>query len=253
MRKEFLYGYHCVTQALSGRRKVFRLYVDERRLRQPSIAGLVDRAKGMGVAVEAVKEAALRSRVGNVLHQGVVAEVSEFPYVSFGTLRSDLGPQSLVLVLDHLEDPQNLGSLLRTAEAVGVSGVVIPERRAVAVTPAVSHASAGAAEHARIAMVSNVAHAVKELKEDGLWAVGLENRPAASLIWQADLRGGVALVVGSEGRGIGSLVLRECDLVVRIPMFGKLNSLNVAVAGSIALYEVVRQRGIQDCRNLSKF
>ncbi len=242
MRREFLYGRNCVAEALSGRRKTYCLYVEAWRVRQASLAGLLGRARELGVPVKAVDEAALRSRVGSVPHQGVVAEVSQFPYERFGDLSKHLNSGSLVLVLDHLEDPANVGSLLRTAEAVGVAGVVLPSRRAAPITPTVSHASAGAVEHLRVSVVPNVADALRKLKALGLWVVGLENRPEAAVVWQAKLTGGLALVVGSEGKGISPVVLRECDLVVRLPMVGRVSSLNAAVAGSIALYEVLRQR-----------
>jgi 23S rRNA (guanosine2251-2'-O)-methyltransferase len=242
LKKEFLYGINCVAEALTGRRKIYRIYVDAARLRSHPMVALVDRARGLGVSIEVVDTSALRSRVGNVLHQGVVAEAAEFPYLSFGTLASTLKPRSLVLVLDHIEDPQNLGSMLRSAEAAGVNGVVIPLRRAAHVTPTVSHASAGAAEHMAVSLVPNLASALRTLKDVGLWVVGLENRMEARVIWDADLTGGLALVVGSEGRGVSPVVCRECDLIVKIPMLGKVNSLNAAVACSLALYEALRQR-----------
>jgi 23S rRNA (guanosine2251-2'-O)-methyltransferase len=147
-----------------------------------------------------------------------------------------------LLVLDCIQDPQNLGALLRTAEAAGVSGVVIAQDRAVGITPAVVNASSGATEHLRIARVTNIARALEKLKKADIWVVGLEDAPDAQDYATADLRGPLAIVVGSEGEGIRRLVRDTCDFVVRLPMLGKITSLNAAVAGSIVLYETLRQR-----------
>jgi 23S rRNA (guanosine2251-2'-O)-methyltransferase len=153
------------------------------------------------------------------------------------------GPAALVLLLDRLQDPQNVGTLLRTAEAAGVQGVVLPEREAVAITPAVVRASAGACEHLRIARVGNLVPAMATLGEAGLWVLGLEDDPQASLYSQIDWRGPLAVVVGSEGFGLRRLVRERCDGLVRLPMHGQIGSLNAAVAGSIVLYEILRFRG----------
>jgi 23S rRNA (guanosine2251-2'-O)-methyltransferase len=155
---------------------------------------------------------------------------------------SDQSSPALFLLLDLLQDPQNVGSLLRTAEAVGVHGVVIPRRRAVGVTPAVVSASAGAVEHLRVAQVTNLARTIDELKRRDIWVAGLDTGADAGLLDQADLRGPLALVVGSEGYGLRRLVREKCDFSVRLPMRGRVASLNAAVAGSVALYEVDRQR-----------
>ncbi len=252
MRREFLYGFNCVSEALAGRRRILRLFITPSRMEHPGTKALLDRAAAKGVPFEVVDEAKIRSRVGNVNHQGIVAEALEFPYVSFGEIADCAGPQSLLLVLDHLEDPQNVATLLRTAEACGVVGILLPRRRSAAITPAVSHASSGAVEHLRVALVSNIPSSIRELKSLGLWAVGLENRVDAIPIWLADLSGGLALVIGSEGRGLSSLVVRECDFLIKIPMLGKVTSLNAAIAGSLALYEALRQRYQAVGQNLFK-
>jgi len=148
----------------------------------------------------------------------------------------------LVLVLDELQDPQNVGALLRTAEAVGVDGVVIATRRAVQITPAVSRASAGAAEHLQIASVANIAQVLQSLREQGLWIVGLEDRPQAQDYRTVDLDRPLALVLGSEGYGLRPLVARQCDYMLRIPMHGRINSLNVSVAGALVLYRILEAR-----------
>jgi 23S rRNA (guanosine2251-2'-O)-methyltransferase len=181
-------------------------------------------------------------------HQGVLAEAAPFAYADLAELlaRSDgeAGPDQvapLLLAVDSLQDPQNFGSLLRTALAVGAKGVLLPERRAVSVTAAVGRASAGAIEHLRIAQVTNLARALREAKEHGFWIVGLDVA-GPQLYTEAELRGPMVVVVGAEGGGLGRLVAETCDLLVRIPMQGPLDSLNAAVAGSLVLYEAYRQR-----------
>jgi 23S rRNA (guanosine2251-2'-O)-methyltransferase len=146
------------------------------------------------------------------------------------------------LALDSIQDPQNLGTLLRTAEAVGVAGVLIPEHRAAGVSTAVVNASAGAVEHLRVSRVTNLARALEGLKETGIWAVALEATPEAVALWDAPLDGPLALVVGGEGEGVRPIVLRACDVAARLPIAGRVESLNAAVAGSVALYELARRR-----------
>jgi 23S rRNA (guanosine2251-2'-O)-methyltransferase len=148
-----------------------------------------------------------------------------------------------LLLLDHVQDPQNLGSLLRTAEAAGVHGVIIPGRRAAGVTPAAVRASAGAAEHVRVALVANLVQAMRQLKAEGVWIAGLEAAPDAQLYTKAALSGPLGLVIGSEGQGLARLVRETCDFLIRLPMLGRVESLNAGVAGAIALYEARRQRG----------
>jgi 23S rRNA (guanosine2251-2'-O)-methyltransferase len=168
-----------------------------------------------------------------------------YPYVEVEAmlaLARERNEPPLLLLLDCLQDPQNLGTLLRTAEVVGVHGVVIPRHRAAEITPAVSNASAGSVEHLLIARVTNLVRTMEELKEKGVWIAGLENLPEAQDYHEAGLSMPLALVVGSEGRGLSRLVRERCDLWIRLPMRGHIDSLNAAVAGSIALYEVWQQR-----------
>jgi 23S rRNA (guanosine2251-2'-O)-methyltransferase len=177
-------------------------------------------------------------------HQGVAAEVQPFAYTPFSQLKdlaTEAGESALVLALDALQDPQNFGTLLRTALAVGATGVVLPERRAVGVTPAVVRSSAGAAEHLAVSQVPNLTRALDELKAVGLWVVGLDVREGSPYD-ETDLRGPLVVVVGSEGSGLGRLIREHCDLLVNIPMAGPTESLNAAVAGSILLYQVFRGR-----------
>jgi 23S rRNA (guanosine2251-2'-O)-methyltransferase len=173
-------------------------------------------------------------------HQGVVAEADTFKYSHLDDLLQTEAP--LLLALDSLQDPQNFGTLLRTAQAVQVDGVLLPEHRAVTVTPAVSNASAGAVEHLRVARVTNLARTLRDLKRHRIWIYGLSLQ-ADDPYWSVDFRGGTVLVVGSEGPGLGRLVAETCDALVRIPMApGSVQSLNASVAGSLVLYEAFRQR-----------
>jgi 23S rRNA (guanosine2251-2'-O)-methyltransferase len=171
--------------------------------------------------------------------------VSEYPYVGIEDmldLAQTRGEPALILLLDVIQNPQNLGTLLRTAEAVGAHGVIIPQRRGVEVTQAVVNASSGASEHVLIAQVVNLVAAITELKEHEVWITGMDNLPEARPLDQADLRGAIGLVVGNEGEGMRRLVRESCDFLVKLPMRGQVDSLNAAVAGSIVLYEILRQR-----------
>jgi 23S rRNA (guanosine2251-2'-O)-methyltransferase len=243
--RETIYGRNAVCECLrAGRRRVYKLFLAQGVKETGLVAEIVALAHRTKVAIERVKRAAL-DRIGTVNHQGVAAEVSAYPYTALGEILAQAeGRDELpfLLLLDCLEDPQNLGTLLRTAEVVGMHGVIIPKRRAVGITPAVANVSAGATEHLRVTRVTNLTRAIGELKEGGVWVVGLEDLPQARLYSQFDLSGPLALVVGSEGRGMRRLVLESCDVVLRLPMRGHIGSLNAAVAGSIAMYEAWRQR-----------
>lgn len=211
--------------------------------RGPRLRALEERAKSLGLQVRRMEAAALRSLAGAAQHQGVVAKVLSFRYFPFDNLLRDLSGRSeaTVLAVDSVADPRNLGALLRTAEAAGVEHVVIPTDRAVGVTPAVIKTSAGAAHYLKICRVTNLRRALGLLKRIGCWVVALDPGAAVSVYQQA-LPEKMALVVGAEGKGIRPLVLRECDFTVSIPMRGQVQSLNVAVAAGVALYEAVRQR-----------
>jgi 23S rRNA (guanosine2251-2'-O)-methyltransferase len=243
--REILYGRQPVYEALrAGRRRVFRLFAPREPRPSEELQATLALADESGVPVATAERRQLDEWLGRVNHQGMAAEVSAYPYVAFAALCEPpaAGGVPFLLLLDHLEDPQNLGSLLRTADAVGVQGVVIPADRAVGVTPAVVRASAGAAEHVAVCVVVNLARAMRELREADLQLIGVERTPQATAYTAADLRPPLALVIGSEGRGLGRLVRETCDRLIRIPMHGRVGSLNVGVAGALALYEVRRQR-----------
>jgi len=244
--RELIYGRNAVYECLRAeRREVFKLLVAESAQEKGVLAQSLQLAVSSGkrIPLQRVPRAQL-DRVSEG-HQGVVAEVSGYPYAALDDVLSRLTRPPLFLVLDCVQDPQNLGALLRTAEAVGVEGVVIARDRAAEITPAVVNVSSGATEHLQIAQVTNIARALQRLKKSDVWIIGLDASPApgAQDYATVDLRGPLAIVVGSEGQGIRRLVRETCDILVRLPMRGAVSSLNAAVAGSIVLYETLRQRG----------
>ena len=242
---EILYGRNAVHEALrAGRRRCEGLLLAEGVRESGTIAAILQLAAERSVPIQQLSRRRLDG-LGPVNHQGIAAQMEAYPYVELEAmldLARRRGEPPLLLLLDCLQDPQNLGTLLRTAELVGVHGVAIPRHRAAEITAAVSNASAGAVEHLLVAQVTNLVRTMEELKEKGVWIVGLENLPEAQDYHQADLKMPLALVVGSEGHGLSRLVRERCDLWVRLPMRGRIDSLNAAVAGSIALYEIWRQR-----------
>ncbi len=245
---EVLAGRQAVREALrAGRRRVARLLIAEGAEEGGTVGEIKALCRERGIPVVSVPRRTLDELAAAMPHQGVAAEVSPYPLVSLEALitrAAERGEPPLLLALDSVQDPQNVGSLLRTAEAVGVHGILIPQHRAAPITPAVSRASAGAVEHLLVAAVTNLRRALEDLKRQGLWIVGVEHHPHAQDYRTADLAGPLVLVVGSEGRGLGRLILEACDWLVFIPMRGQVSSLNVAVAGSLVLYEVWRRRGV---------
>jgi len=228
----------------AGRRRCENVLIAEGIQESGTASRILALAAESGIPIKRIERQQL-DRLGPVNHQGVAAQVESYPYVELDTILS-LAQQRkelpFLLLLNCLQDPQNLGTLLRTAEAVAVHGIAIPRHRAAQITPAVSNASAGAVEHLLIAQVTNLVRTMAELKEQGVWILGLEHAPEAQNYREVDLNMPLALVVGSEGRGLSRLVRERCDLLIQLPMRGKVNSLNVSVAGSIALYEAWQQR-----------
>jgi len=232
---ELIYGAHPVEELLrAGRRKVHRVLVS-----RSTRSSILEAAKQASIPVERVERSVLDSAGDR--HQGVVAEVEPYPYSDLHSILEAVSTRALILILDQLQDPQNLGTLIRTADAVGVDGILIPKRGAAGVTPAVVSASSGASEHLRIARI-NLARAMEELKKSDVWIAGLENNTDARNIYTAELEPPLAIVVGAEGHGLRRLVRESCDYLVQIPMKGSVGSLNAAVAGSIALYESRRPK-----------
>jgi 23S rRNA (guanosine2251-2'-O)-methyltransferase len=234
---DLLYGRNSVAEALRSRRRVHRVaFARGAHALEP----LIELARARRIAPEFFDRDRLDRMVDGAHHQGVVAEAEPFVYSRLDELLADETP--FLLVLDSVQDPQNFGSLIRTAQACGVDGVVIPEHRAVGVTPSVSNASAGAVEHLRVARVTNLSRALETMKARNVWTYGLA-MDASAAYYATDLTGAVAVVVGSEGSGLSRLVRETCDALIAIPMApGAIESLNASVAGSLVVYEAFRQR-----------
>jgi 23S rRNA (guanosine2251-2'-O)-methyltransferase len=238
-------GLHPVRELLRAGGRVHRIAVADSRDRSDVLAEIRELAAAAGVRIETVPRDELERRAEGLVHQGVVATAAPFPYAS---LRDALdraeaaGEPPFLVVLDQVTDPHNLGSIARTAEAAGAHGLVVAERRAAGVTPVVEKTAAGALAHLPLVKVTNLARALRELKAAHVWVVGLDADTDESVHDAALLDEAVALVVGSEGRGLARLTAEECDALVRLPMRGNVGSLNASVAAAIAIYEVRRRR-----------
>jgi 23S rRNA (guanosine2251-2'-O)-methyltransferase len=237
-----IFGIHAVSEALKARGRGFEWVGVSKERHDLRLQRLVEECRRQSVTVRFLPRPELDRMAGNNGHQGVVAVTSSKRYSDLeDVVAAKRGKYSLVVVLDGVEDPHNLGAILRTADAAGADGVVIPERRAAGVTATVAKASAGASEHLPMARVTNVARTVEDLKAKNIWTVGLDERASQSYD-SLDYNMDCALVLGAEGKGVHELVRRKCDFLVSIPMLGKVPSLNVSVAAAVVLYEVVRQR-----------
>jgi 23S rRNA (guanosine2251-2'-O)-methyltransferase len=238
----YIYGINSVTEALKARGRAFEWVGMAKERHDIRLQRLIEDCRRLSVPVRFLQRTELDRMAGNAAHQGVVAVTSAKQYNDLAdVIAAKRGTYSLIVVLDGVEDPHNLGAILRTADAAGANGVVIPERRAATVTGTVTKASAGASEHLPIAKVTNIARSVEELKENNVWTVGLDERGAKTYD-SLDYKMDCALVLGGEGKGLHDLVKRKCDFLVSIPMLGKVPSLNVSVAAAVVLYEIVRQR-----------
>lgn len=242
-----IYGVNPVTEALRGSRKVFELFLAEggdRRLEK-----LVQLAGERGVPVRRRDRDGLTRLAGSSHHQGAVLRVEPYPYAEFPDLIDrwrESGEPGLFLVLDGIQDPHNLGALVRSAACAGVHGVVIPRDRAVGMTPTAEKVAAGGAAAVAVARVANISQALELLKKEGFWVYGAAGEAAESL-YRQDFRGHTALVIGGEGEGVRPLVRKHCDLLISIPLKGAITSLNASVAGGIMLFEAVRQRESAGC------
>jgi 23S rRNA (guanosine2251-2'-O)-methyltransferase len=225
-------------EALRGRRGVDRLFVAEGAREDDRMRALMALASERGAEVERIPRLMLDDATRGANHQGVALEAEGYRYAPFEDLVMSPG---IVLVLDHLQDPQNVGTLFRAAETAGVAGVVIAADRAAEVTPAVVNASAGAVEHLRVATVTNLVQAIEAMKRGGRWVAGLDTGPGSTELFSTEVPTPVALVVGAEGSGLGANLRKHCDLLLALPIRGRIESLNAATAGSIALYELLRR------------
>lgn len=245
---ELLAGRHAALEALrAGRRHFYRLWLegDEKTEQRGIVGEILALAQERSLPVRWLRGGVFdRLKEQNVNHQSVALEVGDYPYVDLNGLLAQVrrGSAPLFLLLDHVQDPQNLGTLIRTAEAMGVSGIILPDRRAAGITPAVSNASAGAVEHLLVAQVTNLNRTIEELKAANIWVAGLDMGDDTQPLDKVDLTGALALVVGSEGSGLSRLTREKCDFLISLPMYGRVESLNAAVAGSIVIYAARRQR-----------
>ena len=242
----YIYGINAVTEALKARGRAFQWVGMAKERNDIRLQRMIEDCRKLGVPLRFLTRMELDRMAGNAAHQGVVAVTSAKQYSDLDdVIGAKRGRYSFVILLDGVEDPHNLGAILRTADAAGADGVIIPERRAAGVTGAVTKASAGASEHLPIAKVTNIARTIEELKDRNIWTVGLDERGKQTYD-EVDYTMDCALVLGAEGKGLHDLVKKKCDFLVSIPMLGKVSSLNVSVAGGIVMYEAVRQRRAQE-------
>ena len=237
-----IFGRNSVLEALKNGRTINKICMQkgEQKWSVREIAAL---AKEQRIAVQMVERGKLDKMFPHENHQGVAASIASADYVEWQDIVDQArakGEDPFLVILDELEDPHNLGAILRSVDAVGAHGVIIPKRRAVPLTEGVAKASAGAIEHVPVARVSNIVQVIEELKKQGVWVAGANMN--GQLMHKQDLTGPLAIVIGSEGKGLGKLVSESCDYIVSIPMQGKINSLNASVAAGVLLYEAYRQR-----------
>lgn len=244
--ENIVFGRNPVMEALRGERTVEKVYV-LRGEREGSVIKIVAMARDKKIPVIEVDRKKLESISGTASNQGVAAFVSDFAYSSVEEIlgfAEEKGEKPFIVILDGVTDPHNLGAIVRTANACGVHGIIIPKRNSCALTPTVFKAAAGACEFMKIARVSNIATTVNFLKEKNIWIYAADGGCAeATDIYKTDMTGAAAVVLGDEGKGVSDLVLRESDFKIKIPMKGEISSLNVSVAGGVILYEILRQRG----------
>lgn len=239
---QYVSGRNPVLEILKTDREIEKLYVLKGEL-QGSINKIIGIAKDRNIVIQQVDKSKLDSLADGNAHQGVVALVTSYNYVDIDDILNKAKEKNqppFIVILDGLEDPHNLGAIIRTAECAGVHGVIIPKRRSAQVNQTVYKSSAGAVEHMLIAKVNNIVNTIKELKDNGLWIYGAD-MDGTDYHFNTSLKGPIALVIGSEGKGLSRLVKENCDVLVKIPMLGQISSLNASNAASILIYEVVRQ------------
>ena len=240
--ENILFGRNSVLEVLKSGRDIEKILVQKGQM-EGSIKKIMGDAKQRGIVVQEVEKTKLDEMCNMEKHQGVVAYVSAHKYVEIDEILNDAkskGEDPFILILENIQDPHNLGAIIRSAHNAGVHGIIISKRRAVGLTSTVTKASAGAIEYTKVAKVSNIAQTIEELKAKGIWVACADMD--GEIIYTDNLRGPIGIVIGSEGEGVSKLVKSKCDFVVRIPMYGKVTSLNASVAASILAYEVVRQR-----------
>lgn len=242
-REDIIIGRNAVIEALKGERTIETLYIANSKL-EGSINTIVGIAKEKRIIIKEVDKRKLDSMCDGATHQGVIAKVTPYKYSEVSdilALAEERGESPFIVILDEVEDPHNLGSIVRTAELFGVHGIIIPKRRSASVSATVYKSSVGAIEHVKIAKVTNLNATIEDLKEKGIWVYGTDIR-AEEYSYQADFSGPCAIIIGNEGRGMSKLTAQKCDKLIKIPMVGKINSLNASVAGGIIMYEVLKGR-----------
>lgn len=242
MNEQYIVGRNPVLEILKSEKEIEKIFVLRGELKG-SINKIIGIAKDRNIIIQQVDRNKLDQISEGNAHQGVAALVTPYEYSTIDAILDrgeELNKPPFLLVLDGIEDPHNLGAIIRTAECGGVQGIIIPKRRSAGVTQTVYKSSAGAVEHMLIAKVNNISDAIEELKKKGLWIYGADVA-GEEYYFNTDLKGPVALVIGSEGKGISRLVKEKCDFLLKIPMFGEISSLNASNAASILIYEVVRQ------------
>lgn len=243
---DVIVGRNSVLEALKSGRSVNKVLIAKGQ-RQGSIKEIIGIARDSGLIVQEVEIGKLNELSGGMRHQGIAALAAPVDYVEVEDIlakAAEVGEAPFLVLLDELEDPHNLGAILRTADAAGVHGVLIPKRRSCPLSAAVAKTSAGAVEYVPVARIGNVAQTLKDLKQAGLWVAGAD-MAGDKAYYQADLTGPLVIVIGSEGKGLSRLTREHCDFLVRIPMRGKINSLNASVACSLLLYEALKQRELK--------
>jgi len=239
---ELLYGINAVQEAFAGRRPLIELLVRPAP-RSPRLEALLDQARLRHLPIRELERPELDRLADGGVHQGVALRVGSRPQRSLEGLLEELQPPGLILVLDSITDPHNFGAILRNADAAGCSAVVVAKDRSCPLNATVAKSSAGALEHVEVCQVTNLARALEQLKAAGFWVYGLAADPGSQSLYGADLTGSLALVIGSEGKGLRPNVRSHCDALLAIPMRGRVGSLNASVASAVALFEAVRQRG----------
>ncbi len=244
--EELLAGPHAVYEALAAGRRTIRRILIARHEQSGTVEALRKLARERGIVLDERPRQELDRYLPGAAHQGVIAEAGPFPYLEPEDLLeralADAGHRFLV-ALDGVQDPQNLGAIIRSAEAAGADGLIVPRDRAAGVSPAAARASAGAAEHLPIAQVTNLANFLTSARDSGFWSVGTDAAQGQDL-FDADLTGPLVLVIGGEGKGLRALTRERCDSLIRIPMHGRIASLNASAAAAVCLFEVARQRGV---------
>lgn len=241
---DFLYGINPVTEALAGQGRKPQELIAVRGKHSPRLEELLEQARGLNIPITNRERRDLDRLAGHDHHQGVVLRLEPFVYADLNSLLNrwqQSGRPAFFLVLDGITDPHNLGAILRSAEVAGCHGVILAKDRSCPVTPVVEKTAAGALSHLLLCQVTNLARTLEQLQKENIWCYGLAGEEGAQSLYRADLKGNVALVVGSEGRGLRPNVRKHCDGLLSIPMQGQVGSLNASVAAAVALFEVVRQ------------